>query len=54
VYHTEDCRGDGRGEAPGGRWYSVGDVTEAACDWLGLKDSFCYWPTVELGYLATS
>jgi hypothetical protein len=23
------------------RWYSVGDVTEAAFHWLGLKDSFC-------------
>jgi hypothetical protein len=40
----------------GGRrgWDSYGDVTEAACDWLGLKDSFCYWHTVELRYQATS
>jgi hypothetical protein len=38
----------------GGRWDSLGDVKEAAFDWLGLKDSFCHWLTAELGYQATS
>ncbi len=31
-------------------WDSVGDVTEAAFDWLGLKNSFCYKPRPELEY----
>jgi hypothetical protein len=43
----------GRGAA-GERWYSLGDITEAAFDWFGLKDSFCYWLTAELGSQATS
>jgi hypothetical protein len=42
------------GGASEGRWYSLGNVTEAAFHWLGLKDSFCYWLAAELGYGATS
>jgi hypothetical protein len=33
LYHTEDSGGIAGGEgAAGGRWYSLGDVTEAAFD----------------------
>jgi hypothetical protein len=35
-------------------YISLGDVTEAASDWLGLRDSFSYWTTAEFGYQATS
>jgi hypothetical protein len=50
VYHTDDLGGG----AAGGGWNSVGNVTEAASDWLGLKDSSCFWPTAELQCQATS
>jgi hypothetical protein len=30
------------GQLKGG-WDTVEDVTEAAFDWLGLKNSFCYY-----------
>jgi hypothetical protein len=43
----------GGGQLEGG-WNSVGNVTEAASDWLGLKDSSCLWPTAELRCQATS
>jgi hypothetical protein len=52
VYHRENS-GRNWVEA-GGRWYSLGEVAEAVFHWLGLKDSFCYWLTAELGYQATS
>ncbi len=38
------------GGGASGRWDSSGDVTQAAFDWLGLKDRLCFWPTAELGY----
>ncbi len=38
------------GWAARGRWDPLGNVTEAAFDWLDLKDSLCFWPTAQLGY----
>jgi hypothetical protein len=53
VYHTKGCEGE-VGKGCWRQWDSLGDVTEAAFDWLGLKDNFCYWLTAELGYLSTT
>ncbi len=42
------------GGMAGGGWVSVGDLTEPASDWLGIKDSFCHWPTAEFGCHVTT
>ncbi len=52
MYHIAGCGGKAGEGAAGGRWDSLGDLTEAAFDLLSLKDSLGYKPTAEIGYRA--
>jgi hypothetical protein len=45
--HWTTGRAGGRGSRRGVGL--SGDDIEGASDWLGPMDSFCYWPTAELG-----